>query len=95
MEEGRKRGTEEDISNSKGRAVFPWQLGSHRNSRAKDAIRMKKTPTFLPSDTCANIGSAFCFLRQRLSSGRMASGRGLSGAISGVKLSEGCAPQGY
>lgn len=65
MEEGRKRGTEEDISNSKRHAVFPWQLGSHRNSPAKDAIRMKKTPTFLPSNTGAHIGNAFRLPRQR------------------------------
>lgn len=66
-EEGQKRGTEEDISNSKRRAVFPWQLGSHRNSPAKDAIRRgKKTPTFSNPPTRARIsGARSVFPRQR------------------------------
>lgn len=35
-------GIEKDISNSKRHAVFPWQLGFHRNGLAKDAISVKK-----------------------------------------------------
>lgn len=44
--EGRRK--EEDISNSTRHAVFPWQLGFHRNNLAKDAISVgkKKIPTY-------------------------------------------------
>lgn len=86
MEAGRKRGMEEDISNSKRRAVFPWQLGSHGNSPAKDAITMKKIPTlfFLPMvlshiAQTSGASSVFCAY-QRSHLRRMARGCGLSAA---------------
>jgi len=49
-------GIQKDISNSKRHAVFPWQLGSHGYGLAKDAISVKKIPTY------TNIG-AYLFLR--------------------------------
>lgn len=45
--EGQRK--EEDISNSLRHAVFPWQLGFHRNNLAKDAISMGKKSPYLHS----------------------------------------------
>jgi len=45
-------GIEKDISNSKRHAVFPWQLGFHRNGLAKDAISVKKYPLTLSCTVC-------------------------------------------
>lgn len=45
--EGQRK--EEDISNSTRHAVFPWQLGFHRNNLAKDAISVGKKILYLHS----------------------------------------------
>lgn len=50
--EGEEGGMEEDIPNSKRRAAFPWQLGSHSNRPAKDAISMKKYLLTLDCTVC-------------------------------------------
>lgn len=50
-----KWGIEEDISNSKRHAVFPWQPGFHRNGLAKDAISVKKCLHTLYGTVCTQI----------------------------------------
>lgn len=50
-----KRGIEKDISNSKRRAVFPWQLGFYRNGLAKDAISVKKYLLTLRRTVCTQM----------------------------------------
>ncbi len=56
---------EKDISNSKRHAVFPWQLGFHRNGLAKDAISVKKIPTYtLLHCMLTNIGTCLFFTHQ-------------------------------
>lgn len=59
---GRREEIGGDVSNSKRRAVFPWQLGSHGNGRAKDAISVcaKKKYIYLHSVAlymCTNIAA--------------------------------------
>lgn len=46
---------EKDNSNSKRHAVFPWQLGFHRNGLGKDAISVKKQLLTLYYTVCTQI----------------------------------------
>jgi len=72
---------EKDISNSKRHAVFPWQLGFHRNLPAKDAIRLKNAPTYTRLycmhtnvEASSRVGTASVALREEDARVRLSSG---------------------